>query len=306
MAGSKILQLDKNYDLWLSYSWSNSNHGVCGHTFEVIEYYTILKEKFKVGILLAEDISWGDFENSIRSKYDFSEDEISAFKEDTVFANRPRLVSGSNIIFTDGGVKSTKECVLLFENIIHLACGDLEIKDNSEDNVWILQDDRVYESVLNNGINYKKKILFSRFKDIGDSDPIALLYGTKNCRHINQSDYEDISRMINSDIIAITNEENKPDYKIPGIDFVVPPLNNIFERFDTYIYTPVDRKWDCSPRFIAECHYFDKKIIYYKIDYWDEDLGLYWRKRDIETDFESIMLTGEDDIVQIIKRIIND
>lgn len=305
MATSKILQLDKDYDLWLSYSWSNNNHGVCGHTFEVIEYYTILKNQFKVGIFLAEDIDWVTLEDSIRSKYDFNEAEIADFKANTVFSKRPSLVSGKNIIFTDGGVRSTNDCVLLFDNIVHLACGDLEIKNNSEDNVWILQDDRVYNPVLKNGVDYKKKILFDRFKTIGHSDTRALLYGTKNCRDIKQSDYEEISRIVHSGIIAITNEENKPDYEVAGIEFVVPPLDNIFEKFDTYIYTPVDRKWDCSPRFIAECRYFEKEVIYYKIDYWDEDKGLYWRQWDIENDFESIALTDEDDIIPFLKRIIS-
>ena len=39
---NKILRLDPNYDLWLSYTWSNNNHGICGHTYEIIDYYHIL------------------------------------------------------------------------------------------------------------------------------------------------------------------------------------------------------------------------------------------------------------------------
>jgi hypothetical protein len=57
----KILNLDNNYDLWLSYTWSKNNHGICGHTFEVIDYYYILKKHFKVGILIGEDIDWEIF-----------------------------------------------------------------------------------------------------------------------------------------------------------------------------------------------------------------------------------------------------
>lgn len=301
---NKILRLDKSYDLWLSYSWSNNNHGVCGHTFEVIDYYYILKDHFKVGILLAEDVCWDILEKSITSKYNFNNKEIKEIKESIVFSKRPSLVSGNNIIFTDGGIKSTNECVLLFSNILYMACGNLEVKNNKDDRVWILQDNRIYEKPIVNGINYKKKILFDRLKEIDRSDNSILLYGTKNCRDIKKEEYFEISGKYDRHILALTNEENKPDYKVPGIEFVVPPLNNIFEKFQTYIYTPVQRKWDCSPRFIAECKYYGKEVIYYKIDYWKEDKGLYWRKWDIDNDFESISLKRDDELVSILRGII--
>jgi hypothetical protein len=118
---SKIIQLDSAYDLWLSYSWSNNNHGICGHTYEVIDYYHILRNDFKVGILLCEDTDWATFESSIRSKYDFRDDEIADIKEHTVFSNRPTLVKGRNILFNDCGVVNLESVNLLFDNIFYFA-----------------------------------------------------------------------------------------------------------------------------------------------------------------------------------------
>lgn len=51
-----------------------------------------------------------------------------------------------------------------------------------------------------------------------------------------------------------------------GIDVeVIPecdlPLDNIMEEFDTYIYTPTSKNWDCSSRLIPECKYFGKEVI---------------------------------------------
>ena len=51
-----------------------------------------------------------------------------------------------------------------------------------------------------------------------------------------------------------------------GIDVeVIPecdlPLDNIMEEFDTYIYTPTSKNWDCSSRLIPECKYFKKEVI---------------------------------------------
>jgi len=294
---SKIVQLNSEYDLWLSYSWSDNNHGICGHTYEVIDYYHILKNHFKVGILLCEDIDWETFELSIKSKYNFTDIELQNIKDNTVFNNRPNLIKGSNILFTDGGVVNMESVTLLFNNIFYFACGNKEIKDNDKDNVYILQDDRVYEPVKRNGINYKKRILFDRLKPIGDSKDRVLLYATKNCRHI--SDFTDYTKY--GKIIAIVNSIQK---SVSGIEFLMPPVDNIFEQFNTYVYTPIPRKWDCSPRFIAECKHYGKKVIYHNIDYWEEDHGLRVRKWDIDNDFDSLHLKDNDDIIEILKGVI--
>ena len=294
---SKIVQLNPEYNLWLSYSWSDNNHGICGHTYEVIDYYHVLKNHFKVGILLCEDIDWKTFELSIKSKYNFTNAEMQDIKDNTVFNNRPNLIKGSNILFTDGGVVNMESVTLLFNNIFYFACGNKEIKDNDKDNVYILQDDRVYEPVKRNGINYKKRILFDRLKPIGDSKDQVLLYATKNCRHI--SDFTDYTKY--GKIIAIVNSIQK---SVSGIEFLMPPVDNIFEQFNTYVYTPILRKWDCSPRFIAECKYYGKKVIYHNIDYWEEDHGLRVRKWDIDNDFDSLHLKDNDDIIEILKGVI--
>jgi hypothetical protein len=297
---SKLVILDPKYEIWLSQTWSNNNHGICGHTFEIIDYYYILKDTFKTGILLAENIDWDTLEQAIRSKYCFTDQEIEDIKSNTVFENRPNLVKGSNILFVDGGVINTSSITLLFDNIFYFACGNKEVKDNDKDNVYILQDNRVYDPVKKNGIDYKKKILFYKLKPIDKSKDAVLLYATKNCRNIDN--YEQFFHY-GDNIVAITNIENKPA-DVEGIKFVTPPLDNIFEQFTTYVYTPVNRKWDCSPRFIAECKWYGKTVVYHNIDYWDIDHGLRVRKWDIDNDFESIFLTYKDTIINILRDII--
>jgi hypothetical protein len=297
---SKIIILPDN-DIWLTYSWSNNNHGICGHTFEVIDYYFILKDYFKVGIFLAEDITWETFQSSITSKYSVSSLELEEIKSNTVFADRPSLVRGKNILFTDGGVVNNQSKTLIFDNIFYFACGNKEIADNNKENVYVLQDNRVYSPVKRNGINYKKKILFNKLKRIGPSKDNALVYATKNCRDVDN--FEELLKY-GKPLLAITNEENTQE-DTDNIKFVIPPVEHLFEQFSTYIYTPVKRKWDCSPRFLAECKYYGKEIIFHNIDYWSEDHGLYWRNWDIENDFESIVLDKNDEIIDIIKGIIN-
>jgi hypothetical protein len=299
---SKILTLDSDYDLWLSYTWSNNNHGICGHTFEVIDYYHILKDHFKVGILIGEDMDWATLELAIRSKYDFTEAEISDIWQNTTFAKKPSLVRGTNILFTDGGVVNNSSKTMIFKNIFYFACGNREIKTNDRDNVYVLQDDRVYEPVKKNGIHYVKKILFDRLKPLNECADNFLLYATKNCRNIDN--YEIFVQQYGDNIIAITNQENTPTESIDGITFLNPPVDNIFEQFTTYIYTPINRKWDCSPRFIAECRYYGKQVIYHDINYWSQDHGLRVRKYDIENTFDRLFLRPNDPLVNILKGII--
>lgn len=292
---SGILTLDNSYELWLTQSWSENNHGICGHTFEIIDYFYILSKHFKTGILISEDITWEDLEKAIYSKYDFSEKEIQHIKQNTVFFDRPKVVRGTNILIVDGGVLNMSKVAMLFDNIIYFACGNKEIKNNERNNVYVLQDDRVYDPVKINGINYKKRILFDRLKKIKTADNKVLVYGTKNCRNI--KDFDELKKY--GDLLVITNKENRPN----NIPSVVPPVDNLFEMFSTYLYTPIERKWDCSPRFIAECKYYNKKVIYHNIDYMDIDHGLRIRKWDVDNDFYSLFLREDDELIEILKNI---
>ncbi len=300
---SKILKI--KHELCITYSWSSNNHGISGHTFEAIEYYMVLKNRFSTCILLAEDITAETFEVAIRDKYNFTEEEIEDILENLIIQNRPSLVQGNMILFTDGGVTSLKPVTLLFKHIFHMACGDFSIKDNNKENTHIFQDFRLYDNVRVNGVNYKKKILFDRLKSITkDTTDTMMLYGTKNCRNISNDLYDELVKEYPNNFICLTNEENKVDYLPERFQFVDMPAKDLFSRFSTYLYTEVPRHWDCSPRFIAECAWYDIDVIYHNIDYWKEDLGLSWRKFDIECNFDSIHLKEDDEIIRLIENII--
>jgi hypothetical protein len=254
-----------------------------------------------VGIFLAEDIDL----DGVLSKYNFTEEEIDDFHANVVYSDKPKLLKGSNILFVDGGIINNSDKTLLFDRILYFACGNKEIANNTKENVYVLQDDRVYDPVLVNGINYKKKILFDKFKRLRRPNlRNVLMYGTKNCKDISLDLYKKYSKKFpNSTILAVTNEENKQD-DFDNVTFLVPPVEDLFNKFQLYVYTPVARKWDCSPRILAECKYYNKDVVYHDIDYWDEDKGLYWRKWDIDNDFDSLFLTEDDDLVPILRDII--
>lgn len=313
----RYLKLDNSYDLFISMTWSkDTNHGVSGHLYEIIEYYQLLKNHYKVGILICEDLSWDVIDKAISTKYKLNLTEREHIKNNIVFAYRPKYVTGKNILFVDGSFTRTMlgyGVVLLFKNIFSFRCSNKDFHYNLPyKNIKLLQDNRVYNDEDNEiSINYKKKIKFNIFKDLkSPSENAALLYITSNCRKLCDDHIIDIIVQYKFDnyvILSNKNEEYKKRFKyFKNIYFPTMPVKNIFEKFDTYIYTPTKDSFDCSPRFIAECEHYNKNIIYHQIDnnYLEIDRGLKYRKYDIRNNFESITLQDNDDIIEIIKNII--
>lgn len=304
----KTLQLDPRYDLWLTYAWffSNHKHGVCGHLYECLDYYFILKDEFKVGILIGDGLEWEIIYRAIVNRYNFTEEEIKDIKDNMVFSDKPKIVKCKNILFTDGMISALENIIVVSDNIIHFACGDFTVKDNKKDTNWILQDYRCYPE-CHNSIDYKKRILFDRIKKPTKSTNDSLLYITNNCRFMGIEEVLNVVKKYGKDrtyrVLSFTPEMY---VGLDNIETEKLPIENIYEKFQTYIYTPVPRQWDCSPRLIAECKYLGKDVEYYNIDYWEKDLGLKWRKWDVDNDFDSLHLNKDDEIIKILRGIINE
>lgn len=292
MQQNKILRLE-NDTLYLTYSWGILNQGICGHAFEVIDYFWILKDFFKIKILFCEDFDINLFKKAILNKYNFNNQEVDLIIENIIIKNRPKIVTGGYLLITDGNLMKDKNVVLKFKHIFMFSCG---IKDNHlllNENITVLQDYRIYESGVRT-INYKKKILFDRLLEILEYNDANLIYISKNCRNLS----DNFANLPNKKFIAVINKGDKYE-NIENIEFIESPVENIWKLFNKYYYTDVPRKFDCSPRFIAECKFYGREVVYL-IDYFIEDKGLFWRKFDIDNDFESIKLTNNDELIRII------
>ena len=68
-------------------------------------------------------------------------------------------------------------------------------------------------------------------------------------------------------LLVVPYKLDEYDY-LDGVEQVLAPLPDFFDQFDTYIYTPVHRKFDCSPRLVTECFLQNKKIFMH-LDYMD-------------------------------------
>ena len=289
-----IVRTDK-YDLCLTYSWGPNGQGMTGHLFECIEYYYILKNHFKCCIFIGEELSKEFIKNTIIDKYVFSQMEIDDIMSNIIISNNPAILKGNNVLITDGNFEKLKSKHLFFKNILVFPCGNMEFK--KRDDIIVFQDNRIYDSKKTNTIHYVKKILLNKYKPIGICEDNNLLYITNGPREF--YNFNELTYMGNY-IVLCDSKITLPDNFIT-LDM---PVKNLMEKFTTYIYTPVQRKFDCSPRFLAECKYYNKNVIFHNIDYWDIDLGLKWRVYDIEHNFDKLFLKEDDEIINLLKEII--
>ena len=315
-------------ELYITYSWiphaSKIMHGICGHTFEMIEYYWILKDHIKTKLLWPEsDINKDNLRIIIKNKYDFNDNEINNIIDNSVFEYNPKLLQCTNLLIVDGAINQKMKDITIFaKNVILFACGDKELCKIKKENYHILQDKRVYKEGPRT-TNYVKKLLLSRYINLNfrDMKMNTLVYLTTNCRKIDINELEkiiiDYNERINNSrgwLIA-TNEIEyyKPLIKSIGIDtdrfFEVKelPIENFHLQFNNMLYTELERKWDCSNRLLVECKHYNKTFnMKLSEEYYKEDKALWFRKVDLaDMDWKTkLELNNHDDIIDIVKNII--
>jgi len=284
--------------LTITYIWlEHYDHGVCGHTYEVIEYFYILRKHIPTKILLVVSFDLDYFRRIIESKYDFSKEEVDEIIENTTLIYKPIPVISfkpletqifSNLVLVTNGFYEGQQSPFVCKKIVCFPCYNKYVNLLNIPNLIILQDDRIYPKSANS-IHYVKKILLDKIKKPTMSKNRTLIYATTGPRAI------DIRKYPSEEIICVTD-----DKKIEGYKYLDIPVDNVFNEFNKYLYTPVSSKFDCSPRFIVECKYFNKEVEY-DIDY--NDIGLETRKYDIENNFESLFLREDDFIVKFMEKM---
>jgi hypothetical protein len=282
----------RRYDVVLTTSFL-STHGISGHTFEMIEYYLGIKQftSLRPCILLSDGTTLADFEKAL-SKYVL--DDLSIL-EDVVEHARPKIVFAKHLLIVDGSFRMNGADVFA-EKVFLLRCAEDDFSYFNEKfkKTFLLQDFDMYEERYQDldrveVLNYKKKILFSKLRQYEKSAKnTAMLYLTTNCR---AKGVDDVNTILNkygfTKKIILTNKPELFDE-----DAYRVPVDDLWEKFSTYIYTSISRMLDCSPRFIAECAFYGKEVIY-DIDYFDP--GLTTRRRDLEQHgIDCIALTGDD------------
>jgi hypothetical protein len=280
----------KNYDLVITTSFE-FNFGVCGHLFEMIDYYHAVKTytNLKPCILLSDGTTRQQLLQAVDQKYfDLTIDDI-------VEQDSPKVIIAKNLLVVDGSPR-LKNADLLVDRIFLFRCSesDFSYYASTRAKVLLMQDFDVYgdQTELVPVLNYKKKILFSKYKPLsGAVDTAAMFYLTDLCRALSQIELESLIKKHGFEKnIILTN--NRDIYSLEHVYQV--PVENIWNKFSTYIYTKVPRQIDCSSRFILECAFYDKQVIY-DIDYYDKALEV--RKAD---GLKVTQLTATDEFLKLL------
>lgn len=279
----------KKYDVVITTSYE-TKHGISGHLFEMVEYFYHLNfhKNIKSCILISDGTTEEEFFGSVNDKYEFTKEEYAILKDNTFFIYHPKIIICNTILIVDGSFRF-KNCDIFCNKKIVFRCKENE--DLSKADI-VLQDNEIYNS-LPNSIHYKKKILFSKFKKIESTVvDCAMLYATTNSRELSYNDLENISRLNYNNYVVLSNKQiNVPEkFRIINV-----PAKNLFSLFNIYLYTKTTTHIDCSPRFVAECKFYDKKVKYLTVI----DKGLEVRIKDLEKGI--VELNENDDIYSKIQ-----
>jgi len=266
--------------LFLTYSEDSS--GISGHIYEVIDYYIKLKQFSPIILLLHQEV-YSQLEKIIKYKYDLDASLYNDLISNTEYYSQRYINNFQNdiIISTNGKISSNKlwKC----NTFVGFKCSSISAFHNFivAKQKFMLEDSRVYNNLQVEELNlsnfdyqvvdYNKKIYYKYIKKPTSNPNKTLLYLTKSCK-----EYNNYTKYDNTIIVS--------DY-LEGSNIYEPPIDDLFSKFDTYIYTPVSRKFDCSNRLIKECQYFNKKVIL-DIDYYDKALDVRYNDSIDNTDLD--------------------
>jgi hypothetical protein len=305
----------KKLNIVLTYSPAAKEiNRICGHTFEVKDYYLFLKDRgYDITILIQDRIRKELIYTAWEDKYDLNNLEYN-YKKDILFQPMKNLFANV-IIYTNGIYKSDLNIIqnkinkVIYKKLITFRCNNMTDFSSflQNKNHYLLHDFRVYNdfniySDFENSINYVKKFYFSKYRKINknNSKKYLLIYINSYLRRLNTDFLKKINNTSSKILFVSGSKLNKNDieeYSKYG-KILHAPVKNLFEQFDKYLYTPNIRNFDCSPRLLTECKFYNKEIII-NFDI-TKDIGAYWRWHDIQNNFESLILKEGDDIERFI------
>lgn len=299
--------IPSSYDVVFTYSPISE---ITGHVFECFDYYLLMRNKCKAGILFMDGLNMEQLKLAFNSKYnvDFSEveDDIIQLSHEQLQKERIyKFGSNTTVFLCDGNIKSLadKRIFLATNKLYGFMCGQYGFENVKTNNhITYLQDYRIYgQNKHFKSYDYVKKIPFQFYKEVHRKPQnVGMMYVTFACRKITPEvvkQYHEMSGCSNS-ILVVPYE--RPEYdSIDDVEQVVAPVQDFFQKFDTYIYTPVERHFDCSPRLVTECTFYKKQVLM-NINY--ADIGLQTRMMDCKESFQALQLEDDDLVQQIVEQ----
>ena len=317
--------LDIRPQLILMYTWDINGYydnKICGHMYEVIDYYLILKNHFITKIIFPSEYDL----DKVLSKYDISPEDRIELEKSIIPRPKSGIIKTSKgkglVLVTDGNLGNFKG--IIYGKPVQFSCGRLGLVPKDKKEWFLLHDTRLghpEELFENYKVNpakcicdYNKKI-YPMLKYQKLDTPIIkndtfLFYLTENCKYQSPEEIRDILKKLNpvSDLYIVCDYDfdiTKLDYDISKIKFInikENPIDLFSLPFTCYIYTPVKRQWDCSNRLMVECSLNNRNVLIF-VNY--NDRALEYRLIDINKgpNSKEIILKEDDDIIHYLNFI---
>lgn len=251
----------RNYSVVLTTSFE-VEHGISGHAFEMAEYFLFLNQhNVKTCILLSNGITKNTFLFAVTQKYVLSESELTQITTHTIEHFWPKLLLAKTLIIVDGSM-DVGSSTLIADKILAFRCSTRRVEQLNQSNITVLQDYELYEP-LPNSVHYKKKMLLNYLRPQpvkSDLHKTAMLYLTNTCRKLSNERVDEIVSKYRDTFDSFVAFVNTKKCYNDVTEYIVP-VENMWEKFNTYIYTETPNFGDCSPRFVAECRHYNKEVI---------------------------------------------
>ena len=234
-----------------------------GHFFEVFDYYFLLKSKYNVKVWLP-DVKQSDIRRVkviITTRYTLEFEWNDLIIGDFNLIKVPVVLCVDNCYYYMRLYRNDFIC----DKFYGFACGDAKFLAGFEpENITLLADSRIYDfNKFNcNAIDYAKKV-WPHIRRISNPQNRAFAHITKSCKSVSPE-------LLSELIMREPNICIYSDYLEHPNATKEPILNFDFTKF---IYTPIERKFDCSNRLVVECHIFGIPVEYW-IQYTDKALEL--------------------------------
>lgn len=229
---------------------------ISGHLFECFDYYFHLRKFTGVKILVQENTTHEELQYIINSHYTegIPNDDI-IIQEHFDLIKVPIVLNTDDCHFLLNKNRHKFAC----EKFFNFACGDTKLNYSLNCDIITLFDPKIY-TLKNEKFGYVKKIYPNLKHTVGDR-PFAHI--TKNCKSLN-------SEKLGQLLFEYPDIQIYSDYLPPYPNVTKEPILDF--KFSKYIYTPVSRHFDCSPRLIVECKLLGIEVVLWNIDYKDEGL----------------------------------
>ena len=313
------------YDICIYF---DANYLCSGSFYDSFEYYYLFKQKgYNICFIVMSDVTPDVVYFAITDKYDV---DIEPLKKDIYVYNKKEYARSINIIRTSSNIlfipsMSSAAQMFYFDILIpkrkivtiwELPQTHKFIKafETKRDNILMLYDDRVFETYRDYPHKkYRRSLYFDIMKPlINPSRKSCMFNMVTDHKCYPAEDVADFMDKYKFDHYTITTKDKWYEkYKVlesDKVDVLTTPIEDYMYKFDTLLYLPSvrgmwagygDKDMDPSPRLLPECKWFEKKVIYH--DFGKLKDGGYWRWIDCMDDFDSLILTLDDEIFDIIE-----